>query len=66
MSAKIKKRVDYDFKVVDKILIVKDGIHCKAESLKQKEFWAITTVHTNGTIRVTRGTKSEQLNNQRV
>ena len=66
MREKIKKRVDYDYKVGDKILIVKDGILCKAESLKQKEFWTITTVHRNGTIRVTRGTKLEQLNVRRV
>ena len=58
--------MDYGYKVGDKILIVKDGILHKAECLKQKEFWTITTVHTNGTIRVTRGTKSEQLNVQRV
>ena len=63
---KIKKRVVYDFKVGDTILIVKDGILHKAESPKQKEFWTITTVHTNGTIRVTRGTKSEGLNVRRV
>ena len=61
-----KKRVDYDYKVGDKILIVKDGILRKAESPKQKEYWTITTVHTNGTIRVTRGNKSERLNVRRV
>ena len=60
--------MDYDYKVCDKILIVKDGILRKAESPKQKEPWTITitTIHTNGTIRVTCGTKSEQLNVQRV
>ena len=63
---KIKKRVDFDYKVGDKILIVKDGILCKAESPKRKDPWTITTIHTNGTIRVTRGTKSERLNARRV
>jgi len=60
--------VDYDYKVGDKILIVKDGILRKAESPQQKEFWNIMIVHTNGTIRVTRGTKteSERLNIWRV
>ena len=53
--------MDYDYKVGDKILIVKDGILCKAESPKQKEPWTITTVRRNGTIRVTRGTKSKRL-----
>ena len=63
---KNKKRLDYAYKVGDKILIVKDGIFRKAESPKQKEPWAITTVHTNGTIRVDCGTKSEQIHVQRV
>ena len=58
--------MDFDYKVGDKIQIVKDGILRKAESPKQNEPWTLTTVHTNGTIRVTRGTKSERLNVQRV
>ena len=58
--------MDFDYKVGDKILIVKDGIICKAESPKGKEPRTITTVHTNGTIRVTRRTKSERLHVRRV
>jgi hypothetical protein len=58
--------VDYDYKVDDKILIVKDGILRKAESLKHKEFWTIKTIHTTEKIRVTCKTKSEQINVQRV
>ncbi len=46
------KRVDYNYKVGDKILIQKDGILCKAESIWKKEPWTITTVHTNRTIRI--------------
>ena len=61
-----KKRMDFDYNVGDKILIVKDGIPRKAESPKEKEPWPLMTVHTNGTIRVTRGTKSENLNVWRV
>ena len=61
-----KKRVDFDYKVGDKILILKYGILCKSESAKQKEPRTITQDHTNGTIRVTPGTKSEQLNVWRV
>ena len=61
-----KKRVDFYYKVGDKILIVKDGILRKAEIPNQKESWTITTIHTNGTIRVTPGTKSEHLNAWRV
>ena len=58
--------MDYDYKVGDKILIVKDGIIRKTESPKQKEYRTIMTVHKNGTIRVTRGTKSERINVRRV
>ena len=61
-----KKRVDYDYKVGDKILIRKDGILRKAESIWKKEPWTITTVHTNGTIRIQCGTKSERINIRRV
>ena len=53
--------MDFDYEVGDKILIIKDGILRKAESPKQKEPWTITQVHTNGTIRVTSGTKSEKV-----
>ena len=54
-------RVDYDFKVGDKILIRKDGILRKAESIWRNP-WTITTVHTNETIRIQCGTKSERIN----
>ena len=63
---KINKRVDFDDKVGDKILMMKDSIIRKAESPKQKEPWTITTIHTNGTSRVTCGTKSEHLKFWRV
>ncbi len=61
-----KTRVDHDYKVGDKILIRKDSILCKAESRWIKEPWTITTVHTNGTIRIQCGTKSERINIRRV
>jgi len=61
-----QKRIDYDYAVGGKVLIFKDGILRKAESPKQPEPWTITIVHTNGTIRVTRGTKSERINVRRV
>ncbi len=38
----------------------------KAESLYGKEPWTITTVHTNGTIRIQMGTKTERLSIRRV
>jgi hypothetical protein len=42
------------------------GILCKAESRWQKDPWTITTVHTNGTITIQCGNKSERLNIRRV
>jgi hypothetical protein len=60
------KRIDYDYKVGDKVLIVKEGILRKAESRYGKEPWTITTVHTHGTIRVQCGSKSERINIRRV
>ncbi len=60
------KRVDYNYKVGDEILIQKDGILCKAEFIWKKEPWTITTVHTNGTIRIQCGIKLERINIRRV
>ena len=61
-----KHRVDHDYQIGDKVLIENDGILCKAESRYMKEPWTITTVHTNGTIRVQSGSKSERINIRRV
>ena len=61
-----KRRIDYDYKVGDKVLVIKDGILRKSESKYGKEPWTITTVHTNGTIRVQCGTKAERINIRRV
>jgi hypothetical protein len=61
-----KLRMDYDYKVGDKILIRKEGILRKTESRYDSEPWTITSVHTNGTIRVERGSKSERINIRRV
>jgi hypothetical protein len=55
-----EKRIDYDYKVGDKILVRKDGILRKTESRWVNEPWNIVSVHTNGTIRVKRGNKSER------
>jgi hypothetical protein len=53
--------------VGDKILLVKkDGILRKTESRWVNKPWTIVSVHMNGTIRVTRGKKSERLNIRRV
>jgi hypothetical protein len=60
------KQIDYDYKVGDKVLVINEGILCKAESAYGKEPWTITTVHTNGTIRIQCRTKMEQLGIWRV
>ncbi len=60
------RRIDYDYKVGDKVLVIYKGIFCKAESTYGKEPWTITTVHTNGTIRIQHRTKMERLGIQRV
>jgi hypothetical protein len=65
-SRKNAKRIDYDYKVGDKVLVIYKGILHKAESAYGKEPWAITTVHTNGTIRIQCGTKTERLSIRRV
>ncbi len=61
-----KGRIDYDYQVGQKVLVRNDGILCKAESRYQREPWPITSVHTNETIRVQCGNKSEMINIPRV
>jgi hypothetical protein len=53
------KQIDFDYKVGDKVLVINKGILCKAEPAHGKEPWTITTVHTNGTIRIQCVTKME-------
>jgi hypothetical protein len=57
MAREKRKRVNYDYKIVDKVLLTQEGILCKAESPYSKEPWTITAVHTNRTIRIQRGTQ---------
>jgi hypothetical protein len=52
--------------VGDKVLVHKEGILCKSESKYEKDPWTVSQVHTNGAIRIQRGTKSERLNVRRV
>ena len=59
-------RIDWDYQPGNKVLLRKDGILRKSESRYESDPWTITSVHTNGTIRVQRGTKSERLNIRRV
>ncbi len=46
------KPIDYDYKIEDKVLVINEGVLRKAELAYGKEQWTITTVHTNGTVRI--------------
>jgi hypothetical protein len=59
-------RIDYDYKVGQKVLVRNNCILCKVESRYLKGPWKITSVHTNGTIMVQCGNKSERMNIWRV
>ncbi len=57
---------DYDYKAGQKVLVRKEGILRKSESIWHRKPWLITTVHTNGTITVQRGNKLERMNIRRI
>jgi hypothetical protein len=59
-------RIDYDYKVGQKVLLRKEGILRNAESRYQREPWLITSVHRNGTIMVQCRNKLEKMNIWRV
>ena len=61
-----KRRIDYDYVVGGQVLPQKDGILRKAETKYHPEPWNISQVHTNGTIQIHSGSKSERLNIRRV
>ncbi len=58
--------IDYDYKVGQKVLVWKEGILRKSESIWHRKPWLITSVHTNGTIMVQCGNKLEWMNIRRV
>eukprot|EP00804_Cyclotella_cryptica_P030339 CCRYP_011873-RA/>CCRYP_011873-RA protein AED:0.29 eAED:0.29 QI:0/-1/0/1/-1/0/1/0/100 len=61
-----KSRIDWDYKISDRVLCCNEGILRKSESKYHNNPWTISAVHKNGTIRVQRRTKSERLNIGRV
>ncbi len=61
-----KGRIDYEYKVGQKVLLRKEGILPNAESRWHKKPWLITSVHTNGTITVQCGNEIDRMNIQRV
>jgi hypothetical protein len=66
MARKNSKQVDYEYKIGNEVLLTQEGILRKAESPYSKEPWTITTIHTNGTIRIQCRTQLERLNIRRV
>ena len=59
------KRVDFDYRVGQKCLIIKDGIFRKAED-KNEGPYLITEVFSNGTVRIQRGSINERINIRRL
>ncbi len=59
-------RIDYDYRIGQKVLLQNVGIFCNTESIWHRKPWLITSVHTNGTITVQRGHKIERMNIRRV
>ncbi len=59
-------RIDYEYKVGQKVLLQKEGILFNAEFRWHKKPWFITSVHTNGAITVQHGNRIDRINNQRV
>ena len=58
-------RIDFDYAVGQKVLLKKDGIIRKLEDRYDGPF-TITQVHTNGTVRIQRGTVNERINIRRL
>ncbi len=61
-----KGRIDYDYKVGQKVLLRKEGILHNAEFRWHKKPWLITSVHLNGKITLQSGKKVERMNIRRV
>ena len=62
---KNKQRLDFDYRVGQKALLIKDGKLRKAEDPYEGPY-VITDVYTNGTVRIQRGTLNERLNIRRL
>ena len=60
-----KKHLDHNYTIGQKVLLLKDGMLCKAED-RYTGPWTITEVHCNGTDRIQHGTVSERLNIRRI
>jgi len=60
-----EKRIAFDYAVGQEVLLRKDGIIRKLED-KYDGPYTITDVHTNGTVRIQRGTVNERVNIRRI
>ena len=60
-----KNRIDFDYRVGTKVVLIKDGILRKAED-KNIGPYLITEVFSNGTVRIQRGTINERVNIRRL
>ena len=60
-----KKRIDFDYRIGTKVVLINDGIHHKAED-KNIGPYLITEVFSNGTVRIQRGTINERINIRRL
>ena len=60
-----KNRIDYDYKVDQKVYIKTDDIQRKMNCPKMGPF-KITEVFTNGTVRIQRGHVNERINIRRL
>ncbi len=61
-----KGRIDYDYKVGQKVLLRKENILYNGESRWHKKPWLIMSVHTNETITVQHRHKIDRMNIWRV
>ena len=59
------KRVDFDYKIGQKVYVVTDGVQRKLDGPKKGPF-PITAVYTNGTVRIQRGAVDKRINIRRL
>ena len=59
------RRMDHDYAVGDKVLLIQSGINRKAAN-KNSGPYTITQVYTNGNVRIQRGSTNERLNIRRI
>ena len=60
-----RNRIDFDYRIGQKVVLIKDGIYRKAEDSNLGPY-TITDVFVNGTVRIQRGTINERLNIRRL